>query len=112
MTDGKKLSGMDEYPDVWVKFKTSGYPFSLTRTLDKSKDADESLNIVLRYVMDWSLTDIDGQPVTLPALAERQSSILDNVDESLATWLIRSFYEVRAEIIKSKNSLPPSPKAS
>ena len=112
MSDGTRKSPIAEYPDVWVQFKASGYPFSLTRTLDKSKDALETMRIVLSYVIAWNMTDIEGRVIELPVNGARGPEILDNVDEALTTWVIKAFYENRAEIIKAKNSLPPSPSTS
>ncbi len=113
MTDGTIKCPIDEFPDVWAQFKTSGYPFSPSKTLDEPRAAEISLEIILRYVVAWRIIDIDGNEVSLPdEVSARQASMMDNVDEVLATWLVKAFYENRAEIIKSKNSLPPSPKAS
>ncbi len=112
MSDGIRKSPNPEYPDVWVQFKTSGYPFSLNRTLDKSKDPLFTMQTVLSYVIAWNMTDIDGKAIELPMNGARGPEILDNVDEALTTWIIKAFYENRAEIIKAKNSLPPSPSTS
>lgn len=112
MSDGRKQSPLAEYPDVWVEFKQSGYPFKLSRTLDKSKDATETIRIILGYVTAWNMTDVDGAMVELPDRGGRTPEILDNVDEALTTWFVKAFYENRADIIKSKNSLPPSPSTS
>jgi len=79
------------YTDVWVKFKTSGYPFSLRRKWDEAKTDTATLGLILPYVVEWNLTDVDGQAVDLPAAGERSIETVANIEDALLMWLIREF---------------------
>ncbi len=79
------------YTDVWVQFKTSGYPFSLRRKWDEAKTDTATLAIILPYVVAWNLTDVDGHPVELPPAGERSIQTVENIEDGLLMWLIREF---------------------
>ena len=76
---------------VWVKFATRGYARKLRREWDAAKP-DQMLEIVLRFVEAWSLTDINGAPIPLPA-HPRAADVLDDCEDALVIWLLREFQQ-------------------
>lgn len=95
---------------AWVRFRTSGYPRKLRREWDAASP-DESAVILLRYVEAWSVVDVDGQPVELPAAGGRTAALLDNVEDALVMWLVRSFlrFWLTDLVAPRPNSSAPSP---
>lgn len=87
---GHKACDVPGHESVWVRFKTSGYPRKLRREWDATSDADGTWAIVMRYVTDWHLVDVDGAPVELPA-GERPVTLVDNVEDAVVSWLMRAF---------------------
>jgi hypothetical protein len=77
--------------DLWVKFKTSGYPFKLRKQWDAAKTDTATLAVLLPYIVEWNLIDVDGQPVALPDVAERTVETVANIEDALLMWLIREF---------------------
>ena len=105
-TFGHKVCDVPTYEHVWVEFKTSGYPRKLRREFDAA-NATETLGIVLRYVAEWGMTDLAGQPVThSPDVA-----CLDDVEDAVVAWLVRTFVSFwLVELTAPRpNSSPPSP---
>lgn len=93
-----------EFPEAWVRFRGHGYPFRLRQDLDGARDDAVVLRIILPYVEDWNLTEVDGKPVDKPG-GQAAPELLDNVDEALVVWLIGEFYRHRGEVISlRKNS--------
>ncbi len=90
---GVMVCDRPEYPGVWVKFQTSGYPFGLRRQWDDLKTDVEALGVILPRVVDWNVTDLAGTPVPLNGDREaaRDAALLDNVDDGLVVWLIHAF---------------------
>lgn len=84
---GKKQCTVPGYESCWVRFKTSGYPHKLRREYDDAKTATAIWAIVTRYVAEWQLTDLTGQPV--PFAPELDA--VDNVEDAVVSWLIRAF---------------------
>jgi len=93
---GTVTCGLPEYADVWVRFRTSGYPFSLRKQWEQAND-EGALDLILPRVVAWNLRDVDGLSVDLPegerqhALQER-TLVFDNVDDALVVWMIRAFF--------------------
>lgn len=79
---------LPEYPGIWVRFKTSGYPFRLRREWDAA-DANEALALLVPHLDDWNVMDVDGQVVHLDG--ERGAALFDDVDDGLVWWLMRTF---------------------
>ena len=88
---GTVACGLPDYPDVWVRFATHGYPFSLRRQWSEANDDSSVVSIILPRVVSWSICDVSGNPVPLPD-GERTVSLIDNVDEALVVWLSRAFF--------------------
>jgi hypothetical protein len=105
-TFGHKVCDVPTYEHVWVDFKQNGYPRKLRREWDAA-DADETLRIVLRYVVAWSVTDLDGQAVENTS----DGACLDNVEDAVVAWLVRAFVKFwLAELsLPRPNSSAPSP---
>lgn len=80
-----------DHSGVWVRFYTTGYPFSMRKKWDAAKTASETLELVLPHIADWNVTDLNGKPVVLPANGDRPVELVDNVEDSLLMWLIRDF---------------------
>lgn len=79
------------FEDVFVKFKTRGYPFSLRKKWQEAVTHDDTaLLLILPYVVAWNFRDIDGNPVELPE-GDRATSLFDNIEDGLLMWLIREF---------------------
>jgi len=87
---GMVACGLPDYPGVWVRFVTRGYPFSLRRQWEEAKDS-AVLSIILPRITDWNMLDVDGNPLPLPP-NERPPTLLDNVDDAVVIWLIRAFW--------------------
>lgn len=87
---GVRHCPMDGHTDRWVKFKTSGYPFGLRRKWDAARSDTETLSLILPYVIEWNLVNLDGQPISLPDGA-RPTDLLDDVEDQVLMWLIREF---------------------
>lgn len=130
MADDTLPFGWKQHPDlpaVRVKFKTRGYPFRLRREWQEATDA-KTLDIVLRYVEEWTLPDMDGVPLPLPPVDERKAPVMmvnkvpvllsppvfDRVEDAIVVWLIRTFAQFwRWELTQPRpNSSPPSPATS
>ena len=76
--------------DVWVRFKTTGYPFRMRREWDAAKTDEATLAIVLPRVVEWNIKDADGKAV--PVDLSRGAALLDNVEEPIVVWLIQRFF--------------------
>lgn len=87
---GTRHCPLPGFTDAWVKFKTSGYPFGLRKRWDAAT-VMEQIEIVLRYVADWNLCDLDGKLVELPADGTRPLELADNLEDALLMWLYREF---------------------
>jgi hypothetical protein len=96
-----------EYPDLWVRFKTRGYPFRMLREWDRL-DLDASVEKMLSYVEEWNLVDHDGNAVALDD--ERKVTLLDNVEDKVVAWLIGDFIRFWQRDLRTprKNSSRPS----
>ena len=88
---GMRHCPLPGWTDVWVQFKTSGYPFKLRRAWDEAKTDEATLAVILPYITAWNLTDVDGQPVELPPVAERTVGLVETIEDALLMWLIREF---------------------
>ena len=82
-----------EYPAVWVRFKTTGYPFKLRRQFDDSKNDRETMLLVLPRVEAWSVVDAEGVVMPPPDECIAQPDRLDDIEEALLYWLVRVFYD-------------------
>lgn len=87
---GFRPCSLPDYPDVWVRYKARGYPYSLRRKWQEAAGEVEILELTLPYIEAWSLTGADSQPVALPDGA-RTAALLDAVDIALVFWLVRDF---------------------
>jgi len=88
---GRKVCDVPGFEETWVRFATRGYPRKLRREWDEA-DADKVQCIVLRYVTAWNVPDVAGVAIPLPdAPAERPATLLDEVEDSVVVWLVRSF---------------------
>ena len=108
---GLKTCDLDGYAGVFVKFKTSGYPFSLRQRWAEAPDDRAAVGLILPYVLEWNILDMDGKAIPLDA--KRGSELLDslgNVEDKLIIWLIGAFVNFwRRELAyPKKNSSPPS----
>ena len=90
---GTKQCDVPGYEDCWVRFALSGYPRRLRREW-MAADYNQTWAIVMRYVTAWQVRDIPGQAVELPPeQAARAYEIVDDVEEAVVGWLVRSFSE-------------------
>ena len=80
---GKKFCDVVGYSDCWVQFRTSGYPRKLRREWTDA-NPEQTWDIVMRYVIDWNLRDLDGH---ILALTEDTG----NVEDAVYIWVIRAF---------------------
>src|SRR3990170_2031149 len=80
---GTVACNLPDYPGVWVRFTTRGYPFSLRRAWDEVKGDDAVLSIILPRIAEWSIVDIDGKPIHLPLDGDRPTTLLDNIDDTV-----------------------------
>ena len=107
---GRYECPIPEYPNVWVKFRNSGYPCGLRKRLDDARIDDvQILDIILPFVEGWGLVDITGKPVPLPPPDKRTSEVVVNVEEGVTAWLIGTFYRHRIALLQPRpNSSAPS----
>jgi len=87
---GTRRCDLPEFPDVFVRFHTIGYPFRLRRQWTDEDRADGLLEIILPHVAEWNLADLSGKPVSLSDGA-RHATLMDDVDTALVLWLVRQF---------------------
>ena len=90
-TFGVRHCPLPDFTEVWVQFKTSGYPFGLRRKWDEAKTDAATLDVLLPYVVAWNMADVDGQPVELPPVGARTIETVSNIEDALLMWLIREF---------------------
>ena len=83
---GLKHCDLPTFEHVWVLFKTSGYPRKLRKEWD-SADANQTLDIVLRYVAAWGVTDLANNVVENTG----DSVCLNEVEDAVVAWLVRAF---------------------
>lgn len=103
---GRYPCPIPEYEGGWVKFRNSGYPFSLRKRLDEAKLDDIAiLNIILPFVEGWGLTDVSGRSVVLPPPDKRTSEVLSEIEEGVAAWLIGTFYRHRIALMQPRPNL-------
>lgn len=108
MEFGMRPSTLPDFPDLWVRFATRGYPYSLARKwLDKN--SDEMLLVMLGYVEEWNMIDLDSNPIALPEKEKRSPDLVDNVEDRILFWLVQQFQEFwqRDLRLPRKNSQPP-----
>jgi len=98
-----------EYPEVWVRFKTSGYPFKLRREWDNTESVSARLAMIIPHIADWNLPDIIGQNVPLDGAA-RDATLFDEIDDLLVMWIVFAFtrFWLYDLAMPRKNSSPPS----
>ena len=82
---------LPDYPGVWVRFATRGYPFRLRREWESASTDAALIGIILPRVTAWNMPDVDGNPIPLPS-GERGIEILNDADDSLVVWLLRAFW--------------------
>lgn len=93
----------DGYENVWVEFRDDRWPFKDRRAVLGSVSDADTLRVVLGYVTNWHLVDVDGKPVKfeLPEPTEEVPDpdpvdLLDNVDDTaIIGWLIGAWFEAR-----------------
>ena len=91
------------YEDCWVEFRSDRWTFKDRRTLTETTSDEEVFNIVLSYITDWHLLDVDHE--LIPFDPSGGLSLLDNLDDTvMTTWLITAWWEARREVGKLKNS--------
>ena len=98
-----------EWPDIWVRFRVRGYPYSLARRWLAMNERD-TVETVLSYIEEWNLTDYNNAPILLPD-GERKLELLDDLEDQLVAWLVREFTIFWQRDLRSggrKNSLAPS----
>ena len=99
----------DPYKGTWVEYRDHGWKFKdRTRLLSSVNDL-ETLKIILDYIENWNLKDVDGNPV--PFDRSKGEALLDNLDDRyVIPWLIGSWFEARSRRIEVP--LGPSPTSS
>lgn len=90
--------------NAWVDFKAEGYPFSLRKKLNDTREDEKAIELILPYITGCWLPVIgSADPVTLP----HSLSDLDGVDEGVVVNVIRQFYAFRNE--RLREPLPKAP---
>jgi len=88
---GTRHCPLPGYTDRWVKFKTRGYPFSLRKRWDDAKTDTAIFGLILPYVVDWNLVDVDGQSVPVPTNSVDYLADIGNIEDAVLMWLVREF---------------------
>lgn len=85
---------------IWVEFKDSGYPFKLRKDLQKASNDEETLTLVIPYVVRCHIPTVDG------VWLEKINSFDDllEVDERIAINIFLAFFEFRGE--RQREPLP------
>ena len=84
---------------TWVEFRDDRWTFGDRRLVLEATTDWDALDIIVAYVMSWNVKDVDGasvrprdgdnRPVTSAALA--------NLDDDVARWLVRAWFQAKAE---------------
>lgn len=91
------------YTDCWIEYREDRWIFKDRNDILNSVSDLKTLEIILSYVEDWSLRDVNGKDVVLPVKKKRKVSLFDYLDDSLVIpWLIGSWFEARV----SRSNLP------
>lgn len=92
----------EPYPEAWVEFRDEPWPFRDRRLISEAVDDVVTLRVILPYVTDWALQDVQGNPVPVTM----NPSGLDDVDDRfLIPWLIRAWFQARSD----RSVLPKGP---
>ena len=87
---------LPEHAQEWVRFKLTGYPFKLRRELDGAENDQAVMLLILQRVIDWSVHDAEGNAMPAPAECIARPELLDNLEDPMLYWIVRSFYSHRA----------------
>lgn len=81
-----------EYPDAWVRFKLTGYPFKLRRQIDEAANDSEIMQLILPRVEAWLVNDAAGNAMPAPVECLAEPEKLGELEDALLYWLVRVFY--------------------
>ncbi len=87
----KVVCDVPGFETAWVKFKTSGYPFSLRKRWDAAS-TDEAVGIIAEYIVDGEFPNASGGVLSLNGKDNaRRIEVLDKSEDAVVAWLIRTF---------------------
>lgn len=89
---GRYVCDMPHWKNVWVQFKTYGYQFKLRQQWFDAQTDRAVLDLLLPHVQEWNMLTVTCYPIDLPD-SGRTSDMLDDVDEAVVLWLIRTFWK-------------------
>lgn len=90
------------YENCWIDFREDKWIFKDRNSILNSVSDVGTLEIILSYVEDWYLLDVNGKEVKLPA-KKRDISLFDYLDDQLIIpKIIGAWFEARV----SRAALP------
>ena len=79
--------------NAWVEFKASGYPYKLQRQIREERGDENTLRLILPYIVGCSLPQTGGGTIESVTSVED----LDEVEEAAVIGIIREFFNFRQE---------------
>jgi hypothetical protein len=94
----------EEWKEVWIDYRDDKWPFGDRHRMAQVTSDINALEIVLEYIDDWNMIDVDRKAVKLDK--GKGTELFFNLDDShIITWIISSWYEARVRRGEvSKNS--------
>jgi len=91
------------HEEDWIEFKERGWTLGDRRRFGESRDI-EALEMIVRWAVDWRLTDANGQ--LIPFTKELGIKVFDDLDMAMYPWLVASAYEAfaRASVLPPKKN--------
>jgi len=90
------------YEGDWIEYRSEPWPFKDRRLILETTSDIATIQLMLGYVVGWSLRDVDGKPIPFGQTVES----LDNADDTrIIPWFIQAWFRARAE----RSALPKEP---
>jgi len=79
---------------IWIDFQDERWPFGDKRKVIGSFDDAAALVIILGYIENWNMIDVDGDKV--PFDVEKGIELFDNLDSrEIIPWIVGAWFEAR-----------------
>ncbi len=87
---------VDGYKKAWIDFREDRWRFKDRREILESTSDLKTLEIILGYIEDWSMKDVNGNQV--PFDKDAGVDLLDDLDDSkMIPWIIGAWFEAKVE---------------
>ena len=83
----------------FVSFRDEKWTFGDRRRVLEAVTDWDALEIILGYVVEWNLQDVDGSPVAPKDHEGRAVPVmaLAGLDDDVARWLVRAWFQAKAQ---------------